>query len=165
MSGSVLLFNFDGKCMNGIFNSRTDPGANKNICMTRTNPTRTSFKLKLLSFLAGLGLLIAGSLWLDFPDWDTGISILMAISTFATAQWSTSVFWERRWKSLVLAAFWTWLSVDGSYWAYWSYVNPAVMIREGQWLASLCLYALCGVIWYRLVPMAAELVDQRLDAK
>ena len=25
------------------------------------------------------------------------------------------------------------------------------MIREGQWLASFCLYALCGVIWYRVV--------------
>jgi uncharacterized membrane protein len=55
--------------------------------------------------------------------------------------------------------------VDGVYWAYWSYVNPAAMIREGQWLASLCLYALCGVIWYRLVPMAAEFLDQRANAK
>lgn len=132
--------------------------------MTRFTSLTTAFKLKLLSFLAGLGLLIAGALWLDYPDWDIGISLLMATSTFATAQWAASVLWVRRWKYLPLAAFWAWLSVDGVYWAYWSYVNPAAMIREGQWLASLCLYALCGVIWYRLVPIAAEFLEQRANA-
>ena len=129
--------------------------------MTPMFPLTTPMKLKLLSFLVGLGLLIAGALWLDYPDWDIGISLVMAIATFATAQCSASVLWERRWKWLALAAFWTWLSVDGVYWAYWSYVRPSAMIREGQWLASLCLYALCGVIWYRLVPMAAEFWDDR----
>jgi len=121
--------------------------------------------LKILSFLAGLGLLIFGALWLDYSDWDIGISLLMATSTLATALWATSVLWERRWKWLALAVFWAWLSVDGVYWAYWSYVNPAAMIREGQWLASLCLYALCGFNWFRLVPMAAEFLDQRANAK
>jgi uncharacterized membrane protein len=53
------------------------------------------------------------------------------------------------------------LAVDGVYWAYWSVVRQEAMIREGQWLASLCLYALCGIIWYRVVPMAAELVERR----
>jgi hypothetical protein len=133
--------------------------------MTLYFPLTTAFKLKLLSFLAGLGLLFAGAIWLDYPDWDIGISLMMATSTLATAGWATSVLWERRWKWLALAIFWAWLSVDGVYWAYWSYVNPAAMIREGQWLASLCLYALCGVIWHRLVPIAAELIDQRSDKK
>jgi hypothetical protein len=133
--------------------------------MTIFVPSLTAAKLKLYSFLIGLSLLIAGAVWLNFPDWDIPVSFLMSIATFATAQWSVSVLWERRWQWLALAAFWTWLSVDGVYWAYWSYVNAAAMIREGQWLASLCLYALCGVIWYRLVPMAAEFIDQRSVAK
>jgi len=133
--------------------------------MVRFPSLAIAFKLKLLSFLAGLGLLMGGALWLDYPDWDVGISLLMATSTLGTAEWATSILWERRWKWLVLAIFWAWLSVDGVYWAYWSYVNPVAMIREGQWPASLCLYALCGVIWYRLVPMAAESLDQRANAK
>lgn len=133
--------------------------------MMRLLPLTSVFKLKLLSFLAGLGLLIAGALWLDYLDWDIGISHLMATSTFATAEWTTSVLWERRWKWLVLAVFSAWFSVDGVYWVYWSYVNPAAMIREGQWLASLCLYALCGVIWYGLVPIAAFFLGQRADLK
>ncbi len=112
--------------------------------------------LKGMSFAVGLGLLIAGALTQDYPDWDLGVSLVMALSTLATAEWVASVVWQRRWAWLPLAAFWTWLSVDGVYWAYWSIVRPEVMIREGQWLASLCLYLLCGIIWYRLVPLMAK---------
>ena len=121
--------------------------------------TRLSLWLKLGSFAIGLGLLLYGALFLDYLDWDVGVSLVMALTTLATAEWSASVLWQRRWRWLPLAALWTWLSVDGVYWAYWSFVRPAAMIREGQWLASLCLYALCGVIWYRLVPLAAEVLS------
>ncbi len=115
--------------------------------------------LKLGSFAVGLSLLLVGALFLDYPDWDIGISLLMALSTLATAEWSVAVIWQRRWKWMPVAVFFAWLSVDGVYWAYWSSVRPEAMIREGQWLASLCLYALCGVIWYRLVPFAVEFVE------
>ena len=116
----------------------------------------TAAILKAFSFIIGLGLLMASAYLLDLPDWDIGVCLLMAFTTFATAEWSTSIIWRRRWRWMPLAAFWTWLSVDGVYWAYWSMVRPEAMLREGQWQTSLCLYAMCGVIWYRLVPMAAE---------
>ena len=121
--------------------------------------------LKGLSFLLGLASLLYGALYLDYIDWDVGISFVMGLITLATAEWVTMVVWTRQWRWLPLAAFWTWLSVDGVYWAYWSIVKPEVMIREGQWLASLCLYALCGVIWYRLVPVTAELLMKYTDEK
>jgi hypothetical protein len=111
--------------------------------------------LKGITFFLGLLALLYGALFLDYPDWDIGISLLMAFATLATAQWSVSAVWELRLRWVPLAFFYTWLCVDGVYWAYWSLVRPEVMIREGQWLASLCLYLLCGVIWYRLVPIAA----------
>jgi len=117
--------------------------------------TRRGFKLG--SFGVGLLLLLVGALYLDYPDWDIGICFVMALATLATAEWSTMVIWQRRWAWMPLAAFWAWLSVDGVYWAYWSVVRPEVMIREGQWLTSLCLYALCGVIWYRVVPEVARM--------
>jgi hypothetical protein len=110
------------------------------------------FRLRLATFAVGVALLLAGAVWLDYPDWDIGISMLMAFATFATATWVTGVFWQRRWKWMPLALFWTWFSVDGVYWAYWSVVRPEAMIRAGQWPASLCLYGLCGIIWYRLIP-------------
>jgi hypothetical protein len=73
--------------------------------MTLFTPLTTASKLKILSFLAGLGLLTAGALLLDYPDWDIGISFLMASSTFASAEWATSVLWERRWRWLLVALF------------------------------------------------------------
>jgi hypothetical protein len=128
--------------------------------MTGTNSIGIAAALKATTFLVGLALLLAGAVWLDYPDWDIGICFVMALTTLATAEWSTQALWLGRWQWMPLAIFWTWLSVDGVYWAYWSIVKPEVMIREGQWLASLCLYALCGIIWYRLVPMIAEWIEQ-----
>lgn len=124
------------------------------------NSISVAVVLKAITFLVGLGLLLAGAVWLEYPDWDIGICFVMALTTLATAEWSAQVIWKGRWQWLPLASFWTWLSVDGVYWAYWSIVKPEVMIREGQWLASLCLYALCGIIWYRLVPMVAERIEK-----
>jgi hypothetical protein len=124
------------------------------------NSISVAVVLKAITFLVGLGLLLAGAVWLEYPDWDIGICFVMALTTLATAEWSTQVLWKGSWQWLPLASFWTWLSVDGVYWAYWSIVKPEVMIREGQWLASLCLYALCGIIWYRLVPMVAERIEK-----
>lgn len=118
-------------------------------------------RLKAASFLVGLGALLAGAIWLDYPDWDIGVSVVMAFTTLLTAEWAAKVVWNRQWRWMPVAFFCAWLSVDGVYWAYWSFMRPEVMIREGQWLASLCLYALCGVIWYRLVPIAAEIWTTR----
>lgn len=125
-------------------------------------PKGLTIMLKAMSFAFGLALLIAGALLLEYPDWDLGVSVVMAVTTLATAEWSVSMLWQRRWAWLPLAAFWTWLAVDGVYWAYWSAVRPEAMIREGQWPASLCLYLLCGIIWYRLVPLVAELLNSFL---
>ena len=111
--------------------------------------------LKAFTFTIGFGGLLAGAFLLDYPDWDVGVSLVKAFATLATAEWVASVIWQRRWGWMPLAVFWTWLSVYG---VYWSVVRPEVMIREGQWLASLCLYPLCGFIWYRVVPMVAELM-------
>ena len=128
---------------------------------TFVNIRATAPTLKAITFVIGLGALLAGAFLLDYPDWDVGISLVMAFTTLATAEWVASVIWQRRWGWMPLAAFWTWLSVDGVYWAYWSVFRPEAMIREGQWLASLCLYALCGIIWYRVVPMVVELMASR----
>ncbi len=111
---------------------------------------------KNLTFLAGLGWLIYGALFFNYPDWDVGVSLVMAISTYFSADWVWRAVRERRYTSWPLATILAWWCVDGSYWAYWSVVNPSVMIREGQWQMSLCLFLLCGAIW-SLKP--AEVLD------
>lgn len=41
---------------------------------------------KLLTFSAGLGMLIGGSYFYRFSDWDVGVSIVMAGLTYLTAR-------------------------------------------------------------------------------
>jgi hypothetical protein len=101
---------------------------------------------RLVTFVHGLAWLIYGALNYHISDWDIGVSLLMAGSTFLTAEWSAEVLWQRRWKLWPLAALYTWLSVDGVY-VFWHTLAGNRMLRAEQWPASLCLYYLCGFIW------------------
>jgi len=76
----------------------------------------------------------------------------MAGLAYLTAEYSLMAVIQR--KGLILAALYTWLTIDGSYWLYWSLVNPAALeMRDVNWPASLCLYIACGLIW--LAPKEA----------
>ena len=118
---------------------------------------------KLTTLLIGIGLLIAGSHYLPFIDWDIPISFIMAGFTYLTAPWSMWVLLERRWSFFPLMILATWFSVDGCYAIYWYLRNPAILdlMREVNFPASLSLYGICGIIWlYRgsLYEFYAEVV-------
>lgn len=109
---------------------------------------------KLASFAAGLGLLLVGADFEHAPDWDYPVSFLMATLTYLTAPWAVRTLRARRWSMLPLALFWCYLSVDGVYWLYWRTVQPdALAMREANFLASFCLYWLCGFIWLHDGPL------------
>lgn len=102
---------------------------------------------KLSTFTLGLLALLAGAYTRFWQDWDAGVSVVMAVCTLLTAELAVGAFLDRKWGMMPLAILAAWVSVDGSYWAYWSLVNPAVAIRQGQWPMSLCLYLLAGMVW------------------
>ena len=105
---------------------------------------------KLITLAIGLGLLVAGSFIYQAPDWDIPISVIMAGFTYLTAGWSMHVLIERRLRYWPLMAFHTWWAVDGCYALYWSIRDPEALawMRSANWPASLCLYAMCGLVWY-----------------
>lgn len=111
---------------------------------------------KLLSFAAGLGLLIGGAYYYRAPDWDVPVSILMATLTYLTAPWSLRTLIERRWRDWPLMLFLTWFTVDGGYALYWHFRDPVAlaMMRDANFPASLSLYGICGVIWLPRSPLA-----------
>lgn len=119
------------------------------------NQKTTKRLWKAATFSVGFGWLLWGAAFFDYPDWDYGLSVLMAGSTYFCADWVVSVAIERRYRHWPIAALLAWWCVDGSYWAYWSLMRPEVMIREGQWPMSLCLFLLCGFIW-RIEPRAVS---------
>ena len=104
---------------------------------------------KLFSLLVGIALLIIGSFYYKAPDWDIPISLIMATLAYLTASWGLRVVMERRWKSFPLMLFFTWFTVDGCYWLYWSYFDPVALglMRSANFPASLSLYGMCGLVW------------------
>jgi len=105
---------------------------------------------KLCVFGMGMLSLIAGAFYYNAVDWDIPISFIMGILAYLTASWSMRVMVERRWRDFPLMLFLTWLTVDGSYWAYWSIQNPLALeyMRDVNFPASLSLYWMCGLVWY-----------------
>lgn len=121
---------------------------------------------KLATLALGLGFLIGGSVLWPAPDWDIGVSVIMAVLAYLTAAWSLRVLVQRRWKALPLALFWGWLTVDGCYSLYWAIRNPDALqwMRDANWLASLWLYLACGLVWYfpgSLRELWAEIATRR----
>lgn len=104
---------------------------------------------KLASLLTGIALLIYGAHYYDAPDWDVRFSIIQALETYLVAAWSLRVVLDRQWRWLPLAVFAAWFTVDGSYWIYWSIVDPEALafMRWANFFASLSLYGMCGVLW------------------
>ncbi len=105
---------------------------------------------KLFTLMLGMALLILGSFYYQAPDWDISISLIMATLAYLTASWSMHVIVERRWRLWPMMLFVTWLTIDGSYWLYWRYKDPVAleMMREANFMASLTLYGMCGLVWY-----------------
>ena len=105
---------------------------------------------KLATLFLGIALLILGSLYYVVPHWDIPISLIMATLAYLAAPWSLRVIVERRWILWPAMLFATWFTVDGSFWLYWRFKNPAILelMREANIPVSLLAYAICGVIWF-----------------
>ena len=127
---------------------------------------------KLVTLFLGIALLILGSFYYAVPHWDVPISLIMATLAYVAAPWSLRVIVERRWRLWPAMLFATWLTVDGSFWMYWRFKNPAILelMREANIPVSLAAYGICGVLWfYRgslrelLSEMSALLRQSRSD--
>jgi hypothetical protein len=121
---------------------------------------------KLATLALGLGLLIAGSFYYEAPDWDIPISLIMALFAYLAAPWSMRVVVERRWRLVPAMLFATWFGVDGCYWIYWHFKNPVALdlMREANFLASLILYAMCGLVWYYRGSLREAFVEVKARA-
>lgn len=105
------------------------------------------------TFLIGLAWLIYGALFFDYPDWDIPLSLLMAGCTYLSADRFILAIKQKDPLGILLWSFMAWAAIDGSYWLYWSITDTSVMIREGQWPMSACLYLLCGMFWTMKLPV------------
>ena len=121
--------------------------------------------MKNLTFAIGLAWLLFGAVFYNLQDWDVGVSLVMAFCTYFTAEWVIGVIRRLEYRQWFKAAFLVWFSVQGSYAAYWLLVGHPEKMVEGQWVTSLCLYLLCGLIWSLSPPKPLINLAQRREAK
>ena len=120
---------------------------------------------KLFTLVVGFTFLFWGAYNRLAPDWDFGISIIMGLLTYLTAPWSARVIVNREWNKMFLALFFYLLSVDFAYWGYWTLIDKtALIMRPANFLASTCLYWLCGFIWLHNGTLK-QILTSKLDSK
>ncbi len=107
---------------------------------------------KNITFGTGLAWLFYGALFYDYPDWDIPVSLLMAGSTYLSADKFVLAIKQKSPSGALLWSAAAWWSIDGSYWLYWSLVDSSAALRQAQWPMSLCLYLLCGLLWTAFRP-------------
>lgn len=117
---------------------------------------------KNATFLIGLGWLIYGAVYFGYADWDIPVSLLMAMSTYLTADRFIRAIKQKSYPWVALWSVGAWWSIDGSYWLYWYLVDSSALIREGQWGMSLCLYLLCGMVWTAFDPEKPSIIPPQL---
>jgi hypothetical protein len=106
---------------------------------------------KLFSLAIGLAWLLYGALNYNISDWDVGISLIMALLSYITAPWTCRVLLglaQGRFSIVNIcgALSFYWFTVDGVYVIYHTLMGNETY-RWENFLASSCLYALCGMIW------------------
>lgn len=103
---------------------------------------------KLATLALGIAALVCGQYVWPAPDWDTGVSLVMAGLTYLVAPFFGRVWLERDWRRAPMALLNAWLCVDGCYFVYWWFVDPrALVMRAANAPASLALFLACVVLW------------------
>ena len=101
---------------------------------------------RLVTLYIGTAILCVGADYYQMPDWDAGVSILMALLCYVTAPWVVDVIYRAQWKLIPLAMLVTWVTVDYSYIMY-NIALDREYFREANFYASLPLYLLMGMFW------------------
>ena len=108
---------------------------------------------KLATFAGSMAVLLYGAMVMDIGDWDVGVTLLMGCLTYALSPWCVRLV-DRAvrgtprapaWHVLVSLAIAVFV-VDTSYLVYHDWAgNP--IDRRGNFLASMPLFYLAGVLW------------------
>jgi len=107
---------------------------------------------RLFTLFIGISTLYYGAMTEGAPDWDLGVSFLMAGTTYLLMPFFTKAVDARHWISAIAIAT---LCVDTTYGLYWDYFGNCAASQWVNYPASLSLFLSCWVIW-SLVPRVIE---------
>jgi hypothetical protein len=101
---------------------------------------------KLITLALGIAVLMVGAYIEQLPDWDYGLSILMAVLTYLTAPYLIRAIYFRNWTQCAIGLVGAWITIDASYVIY-SELMGNIYVREANIIASTPLYLIMGIIW------------------
>ncbi|WP_348946165.1 hypothetical protein ABHF33_06600 [Chitinibacter sp. FCG-7] len=104
---------------------------------------------RIATLLIGLLLLVLGADYYQFGDWDYGISVLMALATYALMPRFHAALLQRDW---LVAALILVFCVDTTYTAYLQAMAMTLELRWVNFGASASLFGFCWIVWC-LLPM------------
>jgi hypothetical protein len=99
---------------------------------------------RLATLFVGLALLLVGAEYYHFPDWDVGISLLMALVSYGLMPRFQSALLQRDWLQAGLIVI---FCVDTTYTAYLQAMDMTLELRWVNFGASAGLFAACWVVW------------------
>ncbi|WP_373973718.1 hypothetical protein NT239_08610 [Chitinibacter sp. SCUT-21] len=99
---------------------------------------------RIVTLMFGLALLVLGADWYHFPDWDYGISVLMALATYALMpRFQACIVRRDRLQAVLIVVF----CVDTTYTAYLQANDMTLALRGVNFGASASLFAFCWLVW------------------
>jgi hypothetical protein len=99
---------------------------------------------RIVTLIAGFVLLIIGADYFVFPDWDYGVSALMALATYALMPRFHRAVQQRDGLLAVLIVV---FCVDTTYSMYLQSMEMTLDLRWANLGASGVLFGFCWVIW------------------
>jgi len=131
--------------------------------------------VRLASLAVGIGLLIAGSVWLPSTDWDIPLCFVMALPAYVIAPWAFRQVYYFRWRWLAFAALALWVTVDGTYSLYWWLrgFDALATFRPVNFVYCVPIFWICGFIWnidfaklvFRWKPIKLEEVGEHMEQR
>jgi hypothetical protein len=112
----------------------------------KTNRADLRQPWKLVTLTIGTTWLLYGAIHYDIPDWDIGVSMIMASLTYVAAPWCARAVISLKWPLFAGVIIMSWFAVDGAY-NLWHTVIGNPTFREANFMASGSLFWLCGFIW------------------
>ena len=108
---------------------------------------------RLFTLFIGISMLYYGAMTEGAPDWDLGVSFLMAVTTYLLMPAFEAAIRTRNWVSAAAIAT---VCSDTTYSMYWDYFGNCAASQMVNYPASLSLFLSCWVVW----SLAPEVIRQ-----
>lgn len=102
---------------------------------------------KNITFAIGFSWLILGAITYKIQDWDIGVSVILAVYTYLTAEWAVTALLDKQYRKYPVALISALVAPYALYIAYWTLQGKESVMLSGNLYLVTSLYLIYGVSW------------------